>query len=353
MPFDRPTLPELTELTQADMEARLPGAEVRLRRSMLGVLSRVQAGGLHGVYGYVDYLARQLFADTAEAEYLERWASIWGINRKAAGTAVGAVTFTGAVDSEIPSGLVLRRADGLEYVTTASGTIGPDGTIQVSAQAAATGSDYNADPGIKLALAQAVTGVQSTGLASAGLTGGAEEEADDDLRSRLLTRLRQPPHGGASFDYVSWALEQPGVTRAWCSPREMGPGSVTVRFMMDDTYADGIPQAGDVDAVADDIEAHRPVTAEVYVVAPVPTPLDMSIRVTPNTTEVRAAVAAELADLLAREAEPGGTLLLSHLREAVSSAVGETDHAITAPTADVLHAPGEIPVLGNITWDGA
>jgi uncharacterized phage protein gp47/JayE len=65
---------------------------------------------------------------------------------------------------------------------------------------------------------------------------------------------------------------------------------------------------------------------------------------------VQAAVAAELADLLRREAEPGGTILVSHLREAISIAVGETNHVLSSPAADVTHATGQIATLGTITW---
>ena len=54
--------------------------------------------------------------------------------------------------------------------------------------------------------------------------------------------------GGAEVDYVQWALGVPGATRAWCYPLEMGMGTVTVRFMMDNLRADedGFPRQGDV-----------------------------------------------------------------------------------------------------------
>jgi uncharacterized phage protein gp47/JayE len=65
---------------------------------------------------------------------------------------------------------------------------------------------------------------------------------------------------------------------------------------------------------------------------------------------VREQVAAELSDLLRREAEPGGTILISHIREAISTAVGEVDHVVVSPVANVAHAPHEMPVTGEITW---
>lgn len=350
MPFQRPELTTLIERAQADIESRLPGANARLRRSLLGVLARMHAGSVHGLYGYLDWLARQIMIDTAEAEHLARWASIWGMSRKPATAATGTVTFSGADGTVIPAGTALQRADGIEYTTDAETTIAGS-AASVAITATKPGEAGNAAGGTALTLVSPISGVDSTATVdSAGLAGGADTETDDSLRSRLLARIQQPPHGGATADYETWALEVSGVTRAWVYPAELGLGTVTVRFMMDDTYADGIPQAADVQAVQDHIDALRPVTADVTVVAPVAVPLDFTIQLTPNTSSVQAAVQAELTDLLRREAEPGGTIPLSHIREAISIASGETDHVLVAPTADVTHNTGEIAVMGSITW---
>jgi len=61
-------------------------------------------------------------------------------------------------------------------------------------------------------------------------------------------------------------------------------------------------------------------------------------------------VTAELADLISRESIPGGTLLLSHQRAAISAAAGETNYTMTAPVADVMNATGYMTTLGVITW---
>ncbi len=94
----------------------------------------------------------------------------------------------------------------------------------------------------------------------------------------------------------------------------------------------------------------RPVCADVTVAAPIAAPLDLTITLTPSSDAVKAAVEAELRDLIARETEPGGTLLLSHIQEAISIAAGETDHVLTAPSANVTPAAGHITTFGAITW---
>jgi uncharacterized phage protein gp47/JayE len=348
MSFERPTLTELIARVKADIESRLEDADASLRRTLLGILATVEAGAVHGLYGYLAWIALQGMPDTADTEQLERWASIWGKQRKTATAATGPVTFTGTDGSDIPLGTLLKRADGFEYETTAAVTVS-DGTADVGVQAVETGANPNAAEGTKLSLPSPITGVQSTAV-SGELSGGANEENDDDLRARLLGRIRQAPHGGADFDYVAWALEIGGVTRAWAYPRELGAGTVTVRIMTDDTTENGIPSSETVDAVQTYIDEVRPVTADVTVVAPVAVAMDPEVNLSPNTVAVQAAVEAELADLLAREAEPGSTILLSHLREAISIAAGESDHALVSPTANVAHTTGQIAVLGTITF---
>lgn len=348
MPFARPTLRTLIDRAVADINARLPGADARLPMSNLNVLAHVHGGAVHGLYGFLDWLSRQVIIDTAETEFLDRWAGIWGVPRKAAAPATGSVTFSGTTGSVVPAGTLLGRADGTQYQTTGEVTL-VAGAATAGIVAAQGGAAGNMAAGT-LSLVSPVAGVDTSAqITAAGLTAGADTETDDALRARLLARIQQPPHGGADFDYVAWALEVEGVTRAWVSPQELGPGTVTVRFVRDDDAAI-IPDAAEVQAVQDHIDALRPVTAAVTVVAPIAVPLDLTIQLTPQSQTVRDAVTAELTDLLRREAEPGGTILISHIREAISLAAGETDHVLVAPVANVAHATGEMAVMGAITW---
>ncbi|SNS05436.1 Uncharacterized phage protein gp47/JayE [Humidesulfovibrio mexicanus] len=350
MSFDRPSLATLISRDQADTAARLAGADPTLRRSLVGVLSSVRAAAVHGLYGYLDWLALQLMPDTAETEHLERWASIWGLARQAATRATGLATFTGASGAAIPAETIVLRSDGTVYVTDEEALL-VDGIANVAITASQAGTVGNAGAGVLLALESPISGVESKATAASGLTGGADDETDAALRARLLLRIRTPAKGGSADDYARWVLDHvPGATRAWVAPQELGAGTVTVRFCMDGAYADGIPAAGDVAAAQAILETLRPVTAEVYVAAPISRPLGLSIRLTPDLASVRAAVTAELADMLRDEATPGGTILVSHIREAISLATGETDHVLLSPTTNVECATGELAVVGAITW---
>jgi uncharacterized phage protein gp47/JayE len=350
MPFQRPTLPELIERAAVDIEAQLPGVDARLRRSNLGVLARVHAGAVDGLYGYLEWIADQLLPDTAETEHLDRWAAIWNVARVAAAPGVGSVTFTGVDGTAIAAGTVLARADGVEYSTDAIATIA-SGVATAAITASVPGSTGTATAGTQLRLASPVPGIDAAAVVSTGgLVQGAEAESDASLRDRLLDRIGQPPQGGSSADYVAWAREVPGVTRVWVTPGELGLGTVTVRFVRDDDAGSIIPDAGEVALVQATLDDRRPVTAAVTVVAPVAVALNMTIALTPNSAPVRSAVEASVRDAIARDAAPGATILVSHLREAIALAAGETDHVLSAPSANVTHAVGQMAVMGTITW---
>lgn len=352
MPFARPTLPTLIARTAADAASRLTDGAPLLPVSNLAILARVLAGGVHGLYGYLDWIAAQVLPDTCEAEVLDRHAGVWGLTRVAATYGGGTLPVGGAVGAAVPAGTRWRRADGCDYLVTSEATIGAAGSAVVSVVAVAAGPAANCAAGTAVTLSAALVGISAGAVfAAGGAAGGADAEGDESLRARLLGRIRQAPHGGASFDYVAWALAaHPAVTRAWVYPLELGAGTVSVRVMSDTATADGIPEAPVVATVQAVIDAVRPVTAAVTVVAPIAAPLVLEVAAAPDTLAVRAAISAALADLIRTEAQPGGTLLVSHLREAISTAAGEIDHTLSAPGADVVAATGYITTFGGVTW---
>ena len=348
--YSRPQLADIVQRVRTDVLSRLSTDDL-LRRADAEVYARVLGGVAHGLYGFIDWLSDQVIYDTADVEFLERWCSIWGITRKVAAAATGTVTFVVQAGAYIPSGTALQALDGVQYQTTADAVVvGTSGTAPLLAVVAAAAG--NRDAGQSLTLVSPVVGVQST--ATAGLlSGGADVETDDALRARLLARIQQPPQGGAASDYVAWALGVSGVTRAWVYPQELGAGTVTVRFVRDNdgTGAAIIPDGTEVAAVQAYIDARRPVTAQLTVLAPTAVPLNFTITgLTPSNAAVQAAVQTELQDLLLRESTPGGTILLSHIRSAISAAAGETDYTLTSPVANVTNTVGNMTTMGTITW---
>jgi uncharacterized phage protein gp47/JayE len=349
MAFSRPSLADLIARAASDIEAELPGTDARLRRSNLGAISRMHAAAMQGLYGYLDYISRQILVDQADGDFLVRWATLWAIVRKSASKASGQGSSTGSDGVVVPIGVVLQRADGVLYETTTEKTVA-SGVVTLDLRASDAGAAGNCSSGTKLAVVEPVAGLSTTvTVGVTGCTGGRDQESDDELRSRVIARMQSPPAGGAAADYMRWAREVAGVTRAWCYPLEDGPGTVSVRFVRDGDVSI-IPNAGQVAEVQAYINPKRPVTATLTVKAPTLLTQAFNISVTPDNTSVRTAVQAELADLLQRESSPGGRIFISRIREAVSSGAGESDSTVVSPTADIVPATGQIVTLGTITW---
>lgn len=350
MAWERPTLATLIKRNQADIESEIQGVDAKVRRTNLNIIAKLVSLVAHTLYGFIGHCVKQIFPATSDTENLDRHASFWLTTQRIPATyAAGSVVLNGSIASVIDEGTKWIRSDGVEYESTEAGVF-TGTTLTIAVEASIAGQTGNADAGTALVLSQPIDGVSSNAVvAVGGISGGTDAESNESVIDRILTRVQSPPHGGSEADYKTWAREVPGVTRAWVYPQELGDGTVTVRFVRDDDSSI-IPDAGEVAAVQAYINSKRPVTAVVTVVAPIADPLNFQIQLTPNTPAVQAAVAAELDDLIKRESTPAGTLLISHIREAISLAAGETNHVLISPTADVPHTTGHMAVMGVITW---
>jgi uncharacterized phage protein gp47/JayE len=380
MPFSRPTLTDLRAAAAADVDAALPGAQTVLRYSNLNVLAQTVAGGVHGLYGYLDWIAQQSTPFSATApEYVEAWGGLKGVVRKAATSAGGAVGFTGAPASLIEALTRLVRADGVVYQLDADVTLGGGGTASGTVTAVEAGISGNSPAGTTLVLSSPISGVGSTATCPDGLTGGVDVEDTAALKTRMLQAYAGRGRGGAPDDYETWALEVPGVTRAWPQRNGIGPGTVVVLFMMDlvNIADDGFPQGtdgvaadetrgtpatGDQLTVADYIfgPGRRPVTALVYVAAPSPNTVTFTIAGVASVP-TRALIDAAIDTVFIDQGEPGGLVEMSHLESAISAIPAAVGYVITAvvcsdgavspgATGNITSNAGFLPVRGATTW---
>ena len=349
MPYSRPSLSTIINRIKNDLESRLTTGAAVLRRAFIKVLSIVVGGAIHSLYGLIDFITKQLFVDTAELPYLIRHGSIFNVNQKQATFSVGPVIFTGINGTIIPALTQVQRSDGVVFQTDDEVTIAAGEAI-ASVTCLTAGEDGNTDEDTILSLSSPIVGADNQATVGVGgLVDGTDVEDQELYRARVVARMQAPPLGGAESDYKAWALEVPGVTRAWVYPLYLGPGTVGITFVVDGEV-DIIPTPTKVTEVQAYIDARRPVTAEAIVFAPIETQLDFDISLTPDTTPVRAAVQAELEDMLMRDAEPAGTIFISRINEAISIAAGEEDHTLNDPTGDVTAGAGELFTMGTITW---
>jgi len=348
MPFARPLPKEIRDRLAAEIATALPGSDPRQRRSIEEILVRMVAIASHELHGHLAWIAQQILPDTASDEVLERHAAIWGVARIPAAAATGPVEVTGTSGAVIPAGTELRRADDARFTFDADVTIGVGGTGTGDVTATVAGGAGNSPEDTVLTMVAPVAGISSSAtVGTDGIAAGADIETDASLRSRLLLRIQRPPAGGARHDYENWALGVAGVERVWVLPSQLGAGTVGVTFV---TTGGAVPAAPLVAAVQAAIDLVRPVTAAVNVFAPPTQAVNVSINLSTDTAAIRAAILAELAGFFRREAEPGGTVSISRLSQAISAAAGEYSHVLVAPSADVALPSTTIAVLGAVTW---
>lgn len=348
MAFERPSLSDLVTRIAADFESRLELTGALLRRAVVKVLARVIAGATHMLHGHLEYLGRQLFPDQSDDAYLVRQAGLFGLSKVAPDYASATLEATGTNGTVIAAGTVYVRSDGVEYLVDSDATIS-GGVADVDVTADVAGADGTLTVGVSLSLESAIAGVDTTAEVTAVITDGADVESTEALRTRLLERLADPPQGGTEADYIAWSKEVAGVTRVWVEPFGLGPGTVVVRFVRDGD-ASPIPDAGEVASVQAKLDERAPAHATATAHAPTDQPVAFTIEVTPDTAAVRAAVEADLEDLILREGEPGGTLLLSAIQTTIGNSTGVTDYEVTVPAADVTSTSNQLPSLGTITW---
>lgn len=370
MPLNLPSFDALRQQARSHMQARIPGADVTLRRAVIPVIADTSASMSYYALQYLTWISRQIFPDTAESSWLARFAAIFGIIREPAVPAVGNVIFSGTAGIPVPLGTLLQLSDGsVEYQTTAAATIGSGGTVTVPVVATTPGVAGTAVAGAPLTLVVAIANVAPTATVDPNGLAGSDAETDASLLARTLLRVQQPPQGGSATDFEAWALDVPGVTRAWVYPQNRGIGTTDLCFVMDGR-SNIIPLAADVAAVQAAVNAARPTYGTTAVFAPVPDPVNIIINNPVYTTAAataQAAVQAALAALFTTTTPggasigsgigagtaslPPGFLAAEQITAAIASAPGMLTFDLVQPTTDIQSAHGHIAVLGSVSFE--
>jgi len=362
MPFSRPSLTTLIDRIEADIVSRLLDAVALLRNSLLKIIARVLAGAMHTAYGYLDFISKGvILGEDTEEEWVTKHAYQWGVNRIASEFASGDVIFTGINGTAIPVGTLVVRDDGVEFATTIAGLIA-SGSDTVNVEAVEPGEDGNTVALIEMTISVPINNIDDVCTVSTGLVGGVDLETVASWITRTLARIQNPPAGGAAHDYRDVSRSVAGVAEAFVFGNQNGLvtqlGYVTVVIL---GVSPLIPSAGILTAVenalTDTDTGIVPVTATL-VVEPVTTAtINFLISITPNTSDYQTLIEANLESLLELEGEPGGIILLSKIRDAISTS-GVDDYEITDITvdavsngvADVDLNDFDYPLYGNTTF---
>lgn len=378
MPYQRPILSELRSRNRQFITSELENPSELLRFSNLRIIADMDAGMSHLHFAYLDWIARQSNPFTAEDEWLAAWGALKSVYRKDATAATGPeVVFSGVPGRTIAAGTVLNRTGGVQYTLDAAVTISAAGSGSGSITAvlpltggALTPADGNAQAGTLLAIDGAIDGVVSTATVVQAITGGADMESQEAFRSRALQAYQSSAEGGSEDDYKRWALEVPGVTRAWVAPRLLGAGSIGLYFMCDGTDrtnhgfpvgVDGVATnekyiygkaQGDQLRVANHIFSKRPATTLVWSCSPIERTVDLDIGGIPDAdADVVNAIQGAVDEVFFDNGEPGGKIFISDLNLAIGAISGTRGFVLNQPSGVFIQlGAGELPVRGEITF---
>ncbi len=123
MPLETRTFQELYELARALLRSYVPGADVS-PGSDYDLKARVLAAMYLGNQGNAEFIANQIFPESAEAAFVDRHAAARRIFARAAAKAIGTVLLTASSGTPTqPAGSELLGVDGTKFTTLSNATI--------------------------------------------------------------------------------------------------------------------------------------------------------------------------------------------------------------------------------------
>lgn len=204
------------------------------------------------------------YADSAWGVYLEKRCAEHGIMRNKAVKARGNVMFEGVAGTNIPAGTVVRNADGVSYVTLNDVVITASRTAIVEVEAEEAGLKGDTIANTITIIPFSVSGVESVNNPEP-ITGGYDEETDEELFKRFDFAVKNPHTTGNVNDYIFWATSVDGVGAVRVKELWNGPGTVKVLIL----GSDGRAASNElIQNVADYIESVRVLGADVTVAGP-------------------------------------------------------------------------------------
>lgn len=245
--------------------------------------------------------------------------------------------------------------------TPATGTIlvGFDaGSITVEAET--FGIETNQLVNTLLTIQTPLPGINSiAGVDADEIIDGLDQETDDDLRDRLLERLRNPVAHFNVSDIIAQAKTVVGVTRVFVFEVTPALGQVTINFMRDNDDV-SIPSAAEVTEVKDAILLIKPAnTADVDVIVAAPVAVSTAFTfsaLNPDTATMRTAIEDSLNQFFDEETDVGVDVIEIAYQTAIQNTVDTTNgnplisFTLSAPSGDITITTGEIGTLGTVTF---
>jgi len=356
VPFKRDSLAVLLDRAYSNYTSLFRPLDKTPRQNLLKVFASVDAGIYHQLLGDLDFLAKQIFPDTAEGEYLrEHWSS--KVPPLYAITAFGEATVTGLANKTIPAGVIFKAASGERYYLNSAAPLDGNGEAVVTVKAENPGQRGNLAAGEKLAIITAIpVGIDSQATVSGGgITGGADAETDEEYLARVLAALRNPSRYGKTGDFALWAMDASAeVSAAWEFKNFGFFGAVLVQVIKGNQI-DGVHPVDNLAEVRNYIrDAAPPVLFEVRTPSIIDVNPSVSLPLHEDTQANRELAENRIRTYTQKTAKPGGQITAGALRQAVIDGVAISDATVKLG-GDILGSVTttilEYPCIGEIIWE--
>jgi len=209
--YTPPTTAAIKAQIIADIEGAIGQTVPILPVAFVRVLAGALAGPLSLLYRLIAWAYRQIFPSTAELAALILIGERYGITLRASVAAIHTITISGDDDTAVPAG-TLWNVGSFVYQQVALVTIA-GGVATAEIECLTSGDDTTQANATALTLPSPVPGVTGAVIASTVVT-GEDAETTEEFRARIIERMKRQPQGGATGDYVAWAMEVAGVVKA-------------------------------------------------------------------------------------------------------------------------------------------
>lgn len=334
-----PTLGEIRDRMMADVAYYFPASGTRPLKSVLSVLITVISAAVWSLYGFTDWILRQIDPLTASEAWLVIWGARLGVPRKAATYATGSVTFTGA--GVIPAGTVLQSSDQRRYITQTTTTAGS----AVAIRAETAGYAQNIPIVTTLTLVNPIAGIALTANTSP-IMGGLDQETLAAWAQRIAERLQQMQQIGDADDYARWAKQaHTAIQDAWVYGNTPALGDITIYCLLD-AAADPVIVLPEAKAVLARIR-----NVGCNVLLRVPDTLPISVRIADiDDQAMQVAITSDINKLVLSKRTRKAFLYPEEIERLVGNYTN-ADFTLLAPTRKIIATDTQILSLAGVAYE--
>ncbi|ODS09760.1 baseplate J/gp47 family protein [Vibrio scophthalmi] len=345
--------------TQISLQALIDRAKSTLISKMgqntpaIEAIACAIAGVSYGQYGYQDMLFRELHPETCSEDWLYLHASRHKTPRLLPIFAKGLVQFvqTGEV-VVIPNGRRLVDEAQNEYESIKEQR--SDAPVEV--MALQSGTHSNLPEGSVLKLTQALSGVEPDNVRCLGISGGADIEALEHWRKRVVMAFEKSFSIGKVPDYISWAISaHADVDFAWVQDNTPERGMVQV--FIGQRKNNPIVSGGVVNVVQEVFEENRLAGCHPQAAVPESMPLNVEIQgIEDSYTRNEVVIALEnlikskMGKVIKVDSDTRVPEAITPTEITMAIAAVTNNFILRRPISEVEITKGQIHVLGEVEW---